>query len=267
MLGLGFGYDQIAAELARRYKLRPRKAYRIAYGWTLTEAAARLNARAAEQGTDPAGRASLTGSHLCDHENWPYGGRRPSVSLLLLMASVYGTNVADLLDFADHEHLPPADRLILQHAANPKTNGEPAAGYSAFGDELIRLLAERKLSQRKIAHEVPCDTGYLSKLIHGHKPPTRNIASRLEELLDADGRLLAHVRQPELKQCRKPEPMPRPGHTGRPGTDGMSVTLPYVPGRLVIEVSALDAAAAAGSPPGQALRLIQQHPDAAEAAG
>ncbi len=174
MRGLGFGCDQIAGELARRYKLRPRKAYRIACGWTQTEAAARLNARAAEQGTDPDGRASLTGSHLCEHEQWPYGGRRPSVSLLLLMATVYGTDVVNLLDLADYQHLPPGDRLILQHAALPHTS-QPVAGYSAFGDELIRLLADRKLSQRKIAQQVPCDAGYLSHIIHGQsRRPARS---------------------------------------------------------------------------------------------
>lgn len=269
MRGLGFGCDQIAAELGRRYKLRPRKAYRIAYGWSLTQAAARLNARAAGEGTDPQARASLTASHLCDHEQWPYGGRRPSVYLLLLMAKVYGTDVANLLDFADHEHLPPADRLVLQHAAHPHTS-EPAAGYSAFGDELIRLLAERKVSQRKIAHQVPCDTGYLSKLVHGHKPPTRKIAARLEELLDADGRLLAHVPERETNAKRG-----RTRHTAthgpqqQAGTGGISVTLPCVPGRLVIKVSGLQAVASTtqDSRPGQALRLMPPPHDAADAAG
>jgi hypothetical protein len=67
MRGLGFGDDEIAAELSRRYRLRPRKAYRITHGWTLTQAAARLNARAAGEGTDPEARAShkitdITGS-------------------------------------------------------------------------------------------------------------------------------------------------------------------------------------------------------------
>jgi len=261
MHGLGFGYDEIAAELARRYRLRPRKAYRIAYGWTLTQTAARLNARAAKEGTDPDAQAPMTASHLCDHEQWPYGGRRPSVYLLLLLAKVYGTNVANLLDFADHEHLPPADRLILQHAAHPHTS-DPAVGYSAFGDELIRLLTERGLSRRKIAHQVPCDTGYLSKLIHGHKQPSHKIAARLEELLDANGRLLAHVpkRAADAKQSRTPRTATR-GPQQQPGTGGISVTLPYLPGRLVIEISGLGAAgAAAEAADGRTLRLVPASP-------
>ena len=34
MRSLGFSYDEIAAEVGRRYRLRPREAYRLAWGWT-----------------------------------------------------------------------------------------------------------------------------------------------------------------------------------------------------------------------------------------
>ena len=61
MRGLGFGYDEIAAEVSRRYPVRPRQAYRLARGWTLDQAAARFNDRAAREGTGPQGRASLGG--------------------------------------------------------------------------------------------------------------------------------------------------------------------------------------------------------------
>jgi hypothetical protein len=33
------GYEEVAVEFARRYRLRPRAAYRHAYGWTLNQAA------------------------------------------------------------------------------------------------------------------------------------------------------------------------------------------------------------------------------------
>ena len=59
MRGLGFGYDEIAAEMGRRYRLRPRQAYRLAWGWSLEQAAARFNDRAARQDADPDARASL----------------------------------------------------------------------------------------------------------------------------------------------------------------------------------------------------------------
>src|SRR5271170_1715783 len=44
MLGLGLCRAEIAAEMARRHKLRPRAAWRTAWGWTLEEAAERYNA-------------------------------------------------------------------------------------------------------------------------------------------------------------------------------------------------------------------------------
>ena len=55
MRGLGFSYDEIAAEVARRYRVRPRQAYRLAWGWTLEQAAARFNERAAAAGCGPGG--------------------------------------------------------------------------------------------------------------------------------------------------------------------------------------------------------------------
>ena len=69
MRAIGLGYREIAAELARRYRLRPRAAWREAYGWSLKEAAARINAYSGEVGLDPGGIAAMTAAHLCEHEN------------------------------------------------------------------------------------------------------------------------------------------------------------------------------------------------------
>ncbi|OAA18135.1 hypothetical protein UG55_112711 [Frankia sp. EI5c] len=65
----GMTHQEIAAEFARRYRLRPRAAHRHAFGWTLTQAADRINAYAAEHGLDPAGKAPMTGPRLCELEN------------------------------------------------------------------------------------------------------------------------------------------------------------------------------------------------------
>jgi hypothetical protein len=159
----GLGYDEIAGEIARRYRLRPRESYRLAYGWTLDHAAARFNALAAHEGTDPQARAGMTGPHLCEHERWPSGGRKPSVYVLLMLAQMYETDVLSLLDLADHENLAPQDRLTLA------------------------ALAESETRVRKEKRAIP----------RGHAPG-----------------------QPSA------------------GTEGLSLSLPYVPGRLVIEVSA-----------------------------
>lgn len=58
-------------------------------------------------------------------------------------------------------------------------------------DEVNRLQAARGWSLRELARQVPCDAGYLSKLIQGHKSPSLTMATRLDELLGANGRLVA----------------------------------------------------------------------------
>lgn len=123
MRGLGLGHDQIAGELARRYRLRPREAYRLAHGWTLGQAAAHFNAHAAELGTDPDGLATMAGNRLCEYEKWPHSERWPSVYVLVMLAHLYQTEVVNLLDLADHEHLPPRDRLTLLQPGQPAQHG------------------------------------------------------------------------------------------------------------------------------------------------
>ena len=230
MRGLGFGYDEIAAEVSRRYQVRPRQAYRLAWGWTQDQAAARFNELAASEGADPEGRAGMTGPHLCELEQWPDSERRPSVYALCLLAGVYDTDVLCLLDLADHESLPQQDRLVL-------TRRLPA--QTTFGERVLALLEARRLPVREAARRVPCDASHLSKVVHGRKRPSLQIAARLDDLLDAAGELVA------LADATAPDSGPEPGQVqGRqPGgapasvTGGMSLTLPYVPARLVIEVS------------------------------
>jgi hypothetical protein len=113
MQAMGLDHRQIADELARRYQLRPRAALREAYGWSLKEAAERINAFRGDAGLDPRGSAAMTGAHLSEHETWPgHGpqpsGRKPTPYLLALLAAVYGCAVPDLVDLADREHPPPA---------------------------------------------------------------------------------------------------------------------------------------------------------------
>src|SRR6266699_2634019 len=71
MRAMGLGYPEIAAELARRYRFRPRAAWREAYGWSLKEAADRINAHSGEVGLDPGGIAAMTAAHLCEREHLP----------------------------------------------------------------------------------------------------------------------------------------------------------------------------------------------------
>ena len=60
MRALGLDHREIAAEFARRYRLRPRAAWREAHGWSLREAAAQINAYTGTVGLDPGGISSVT---------------------------------------------------------------------------------------------------------------------------------------------------------------------------------------------------------------
>ena len=124
MRAMGLGYHEISAEFVRQYNLRPRAAWREAYGWSLKEAAERINSHTGRVGLDPGGIAAMTAAHLCEYENWPGNGpapsgRRPTPYLLALLAAVYGCPVSELIDLADREHLPPADLLILDQYSQP----------------------------------------------------------------------------------------------------------------------------------------------------
>jgi hypothetical protein len=124
----------IAAEFGRRYRMRPRKAWRHAHGCTLRQAAERINGLAARDGLDPGSKAGMTAAHLCEYEEWPGEarpgsgreptGRKPTFYILSLLARAYGTTVPCLVDDADQAWLRPADRLVISELSGPA----PATG-------------------------------------------------------------------------------------------------------------------------------------------
>ena len=239
MRGLGFGYDEIAAEIGRRYRARPREAYRLAWGWTLEQAAARFNDRAARAEADPQARASLTGSRLSEWEHWPRTGRKPSVYALVMLAEIYETGVLCLLDLADHESLPQQDRLVLLRRPRAET---------PFGEKVVALMEARGLSAAETARRVSCSAGYLCNVIHGRKRPSARVAARLDDLLEAGGELVTLAATAEIV-TGDDEPA-TPDHPRGPARQtpaalagGLSLSLPYVPGRLVIEITEPSASA------------------------
>ncbi|MCK9878266.1 hypothetical protein MXD59_21255 [Frankia sp. Ag45/Mut15] len=129
MHAAGMSRDEIAVELGRRYRLRPRAAHRLACGWSQTQAAAHLNAHAARLGLDPTGKAAMTGAKLSELELWPHPmRRRPTPQILALLAEAYGTDIHHLLDLDDREHLTPADLHLL---ATIRAKGAPAESTEA----------------------------------------------------------------------------------------------------------------------------------------
>ncbi len=62
----------------------------------------------------------------------------------------------------------------------------------SFADELDVAMKSSRRSIRALAPLVPLSAGYLSRVRRGEKPcPSMQIATRLDELLDAEGRLIA----------------------------------------------------------------------------
>lgn len=68
---------------------------------------------------------------------------------------------------------------------------------ATFGEKLRQLMAARGITQRRLAKLVPCNDGYLSRIAHGKKVPSERMAARLDDLLDADGQLVA-LRDPGI---------------------------------------------------------------------
>jgi hypothetical protein len=110
MRGMGCSAPQIAAEMARRFNLRPRLAWRHALGWPQWKLAQRYNT--AHPG------AKLSESRISEYESWPHGGSPPSLRYLARLAATYGNGCtpAHLVDADDLEHLNPADRRLLTSA-------------------------------------------------------------------------------------------------------------------------------------------------------
>jgi tetratricopeptide (TPR) repeat protein len=133
MRAVGMSHDEIAIEFARRYRLRPRAAHRVAHGWTQMQAANHLNAHAAHAGLDPHGAAPMTAPRLCELENWPLPNnrRRPTPQLLAQLAEVYDTSIHNLIDLDDREHLTPADTLLINTTRRDARSTPPAGSPAA----------------------------------------------------------------------------------------------------------------------------------------
>jgi hypothetical protein len=64
---------------------------------------------------------------------------------------------------------------------------------SEFGGEVRRLLAERGISLHQAARLTHYDVSYLSRVVNGRKPGSRDLAEALDKALAADGALAAMV--------------------------------------------------------------------------
>jgi transcriptional regulator with XRE-family HTH domain len=60
-----------------------------------------------------------------------------------------------------------------------------------FAERLGELLAERGISSRELARRIPCDRSYVSLLTQGRRRPSPEMATRIDQLLEAGGQLAA----------------------------------------------------------------------------
>ncbi|MCA1673452.1 MAG: hypothetical protein LC799_15060, partial [Actinobacteria bacterium] len=122
MRGYGCTVAQIAAEMSRRFGLRPRVAWRYALGWQQWKVAQEYNT--AHPGS------KLLDNRVSECENWPHGGSRPSLHYLANLAVTYGHGCtpAQLVDADDLDKLTPAERILLSSAPPPPTDvADPVA--------------------------------------------------------------------------------------------------------------------------------------------
>ncbi|GAA2330380.1 hypothetical protein Scani_34010 [Streptomyces caniferus] len=145
MTEAGCDLAQISMEMRTRFRLRPREAWRHAHGLTLQAAADRMNdLGGSRRGVEVAADASL----IAKWEKWPASsGRKPSPRVLVMLAELYGCGVAQLLDYEDRTHLPPADRQLLEPrpasaSPTPAPPPAPVLAPEPVGGALVEAAAD-----------------------------------------------------------------------------------------------------------------------------
>jgi transcriptional regulator with XRE-family HTH domain/tetratricopeptide (TPR) repeat protein len=192
LLDRGCSLNDVAAEMRRRWRFRPRESYRHANGWSQDEVAARFTEVAARLA--PGTRsAPMVGTRIGEYERWPQGGRRPSPYVLTVLAEVYGTEVRRLLDDADDRAMPEQDRAVLAALSTPPA---PVAPVQPRDQSLQRRIPQpvhpRRPQPAPPVYDVPAPAPSPPPLVVS--VPTR----RLSALADAARMAVPTRRRGEL---------------------------------------------------------------------
>lgn len=81
---------------------------------------------------------------------------------------------------------------------------------TGFGDQMRLSMRARGISLRALARTTHYDVGYLSKVMNGHKPASRALATALDTALHADGVLLS-LAPPAQHDAEHNDPHPKEG--------------------------------------------------------
>ncbi|WP_419707719.1 hypothetical protein [Promicromonospora sp. NFX87] len=115
---------QVAVELVRRFRTRPRLAWRHALGWAQWKLVQEYLAANPE--------ARLTESRVSEYESWPFGGVKPPMEYLAGLAVTFRCQITDLVDGADREHLTAAELLLV---GEPQVSAAPVVLLVPLHDE------------------------------------------------------------------------------------------------------------------------------------
>lgn len=118
MHGQGCTYEQIAAEMGRRFGFRLRQAWRHTHGRTQDEVADAYNRLLNND------QAPMTGKRISDFEAWPFGGVKPTPTTLAVLAKIYGTRPSQLVDL-DDRHALSTQELLAVDTAQPSPSTPP----------------------------------------------------------------------------------------------------------------------------------------------
>jgi hypothetical protein len=174
MRALGWSVAQIAAEMGRRFNLRPRVAWRHALGWPQWKLAQRYNT--AHPG------ARLADNRVSEFESWPHGGSPPSLRYLAQLAATFGHGCtpAQLVDADDLEHLTPADRCLLT------TGHPPAPAITGALDSAIRATVGEHADPGRVVARGGGDTGVSGENRRSVRCDARGLPAREEVMVAAE---------------------------------------------------------------------------------
>ncbi|HEV2781771.1 MAG TPA: hypothetical protein VGX25_20490 [Actinophytocola sp.] len=114
----GFTTEQIAMAMLSKWHYRPRQAWRYANDLTQDEVAQRYNQLIDDPG------APMSSKRIADYEAWPFGGAKPTLTVLRNLATVFGTVEWKLVDFDDLDWLNSHERAALKPPGEDEPAGE-----------------------------------------------------------------------------------------------------------------------------------------------
>jgi transcriptional regulator with XRE-family HTH domain len=153
----GYTPADIALVMIAKYRVRPRLAFRWAHGMTLGDVAAAWNQQ------DASGRAPMTASRISDYERWPEGGKRPTPYVLLMLAKIYGTTPAMLLDDRDYKSF--NEKQIFEAIELCRSNAhdtQPPEGAAVTPSASENAPDQQQMPRRQVVHAVSAVTGVMA---------------------------------------------------------------------------------------------------------